>query len=79
MVKVGDKVVVLPFDELDKKECEVYGKSVYGIGNEFYDEYIGKEYTINLILMDEESKIPSCQLLEDENLLYFPIGCLKKL
>lgn len=79
-MEVGDKVTVLPFDELDKIACVVEENTkddnVCGIAKCLYDEFVGKEYT--LIEIDDIDKDNiACTLTEID--FVFPIGCLKKL
>ena len=72
MIKVGDKVTVLPINELDSIKCDVSNSNVYGIDFRWYNAYVGKEYTV-LDICEEE--ITSCELQGVD--YYFPIDCLK--
>lgn len=82
-MKVGDKVTVIPFDELDKEKCSVDNWGVLGIYQEYYDEYVGIECTISSTYSAKEENgddFESCKLLPImEHDFNFPIGCLKKL
>ena len=77
-MNVGDKVTVIPFDELDKEKCSVevfecndMNSNVCGIAKCLYDRYVGKEHTI--------SKVTTIEGTLTEIDFIFPIGCLKKL
>lgn len=77
-MKVGDKVTVLPFDELDVEECDVTEYEVFGIGRKYYDEYVGNEYIIGYI--DTTDSMNTCSFIEGDYISFdFPIGCIKKL
>lgn len=77
-MNIGDKVTVLPIEELDKVACYVESNDVYGIGKNLYNEYVGKEYTISDIdNLDEE--FTEIKLLEVDFDFTFPIGCIKKI
>ena len=77
-MKVGDKVTVIPFDELDKIACNVDEYyTVHGITKPKYNRYVGDEYTISKL--DDDNGWITCELKEDSYVFTFPIGCLKKL
>ena len=79
-MKVGDKVTVIPFDELDKIKCYVEecknDDNVYGIARRCYDEFVGNEYTLTKINEVYEDTI---ECILDGTTFIFPIGCIKKL
>ena len=74
MIKVGDKVIVLPIEELDAKKCDLSEIGVHGISTEIYNGYVGKEYIVSEV--DEEETV-DCRLEDDNMGFYFPIDCLK--
>ena len=77
-MNIGDKVTVLPIEELDVEKCDVCDVSVFGIENRIYENYIGKEYTVKDI--DLSGNMNTYSLLEDTIYGFsFPIGCIKKL
>lgn len=79
-MKVGDKVTVIPFDELDRIACCVEecknDDNVYGISKKCYSEFVGNEYAL-IEIDDADKNNIECTLTEID--FIFPIGCLKKL
>ena len=77
-MNIGDKVTVLPIEELDVEKCDVSDIGVFGIENRIYENYVGKEYTVKDI--DLSGNMNTYSLLEDTIFCFeFPFGCLKKL
>ena len=77
-MNIGDKVTVLPIEELDVEKCDVSDIGVFGIENRIYKNYVGKEYTVEDI--DLSGNMNTYSLLEDTIFCFdFPIGCVKKL
>jgi len=78
-LNIGDKVIIIPlecaeFNQLKFGHC---CSSIYGISQSIYQEYVGKEFTINTLRCDSNG-LELVKLEEDKNYLWFPLYTIKK-